>query len=607
MKKLTIMLIIIIISLTANATTYHISTTGSNTTGNGSVSSPWKTLAHACSQVVTSGDVIHLNAGTFIETVQSLLAPGVSIVGEGNTSIILSHVYSGATIYLNSTNEGTYGNQSISYIRMDGDALSGEIAIRVYRRSNVEIHHCEFEDFKNYGVYFRGATAFPVIYATGNKFYDNIMINCASASSSISQGNLMIGGQEGMLVYNSSIIQEDRGLNLNGFAIKYTGDGYNKGLKIYNNIISVPPRGTAIWDFAIELFNSRGGIEIYNNTIQGTVDFAGNTGIGLNDDGGYGFAAKVYNNIIRQSSLRTNEESGIDIERSCTGGFYIYNNYLNNLTFPIRISMIGGDTHEDLYIYYNVINVVGTSGQSNVGHAISLGHSATNCTYDNLNVWNNVCYGSNVASPIYGIKVQLRGTASNVSIRNNIIQGFITNAITVLNSPINNLSIENNIFYNNSANIVYSNSVVTNQTEQNNLITNPLFVTPGTDFKLQSSSPAINAGLNVNLLTDFINHPINNLPDIGAYEYSVNSVEGQLEGNNTIRVYPNPVSDELSIEIADNNYFVGFELLNSIGRVVYIGNLKGKTTIQTSGFSPGLYSLKIKNGNSFLFRKIIIL
>ena len=442
MKKLTILLIIIIISFTANATTYYIATTGNNTTGNGSTSSPWKTLAHACSQVVSSGDVIHVKAGTFIETVQSVLSPGVSIVGEGNTSIILSHVYSGATISLESTNEGTNGNQSISYIRMDGDALSGEIPVRVYRRSNVEIHHCEFEDFKSYGVYFRGATSLPVIYATGNEFYDNKITNCASASGSISQGNLMIGGQEGMLVYNNSIIQEDRGLNLNGFGIKYTGNGYCKGLKIYNNIISVPPRGTAIWDFAIELFNSKGGIEIYNNTIQGTVDFAGNTGIGLNDEGGYGFAAKVYNNIIRQSGLRTNEESGIDIERSCTGGFYIYNNYLNNLTFPIRISMIGGDTHKDLYIYYNIINVVGTSGQSNVGHAISLGHSATGCTYDNLNVWNNVCYGSNEASPIYGIKVQLRGTASNVSIRNNIFQGFKTNAITVLNSPINNFSIE---------------------------------------------------------------------------------------------------------------------------------------------------------------------
>jgi len=40
-----------------------------------------------------------------------------------------------------------------------------------------------------------------------------------------------------------------------------------------------------------------------------------------------------------------------------------------------------------------------------------------------------------------------------------------------------------------------------------------------TDFMLQPSSPAINAGVNVGLTTDYAGNPIVGLPDIGAYEY----------------------------------------------------------------------------------------
>ena len=47
----------------------------------------------------------------------------------------------------------------------------------------------------------------------------------------------------------------------------------------------------------------------------------------------------------------------------------------------------------------------------------------------------------------------------------------------------------------------------------------PVFVTPGTDFRLQVTSPAINAGVDVGLTEDYAGNPIVGLPDIGAYEY----------------------------------------------------------------------------------------
>ena len=183
---------------------YWVAETGSNISGDGSYANPWATLAYACSQAVVPGDVIHIKAGTITETIQSVLAVGVSIIGAGNTSIIHSHISTVAayTILLSSV-EGTNGNQSISYIRMDGDALIGWSPLGITGRSNVSVHHCEFEDFFSRGVCFAGRAAFaatePATYATGNLFYDNIVINCGdylgTGSGGAGYGNLNIGGQ----------------------------------------------------------------------------------------------------------------------------------------------------------------------------------------------------------------------------------------------------------------------------------------------------------------------------------------------------------------------------------------------------------------------------
>jgi len=85
-------------------------------------------------------------------------------------------------------------------------------------------------------------------------------------------------------------------------------------------------------------------------------------------------------------------------------------------------------------------------------------------------------------------------------------------------------------------------------------------------------------------------------------------VIGGIERNtsfNAINVYPNPVSDDLIIEIEGTNEKVAFEIINSSGLVVFKGSLINKTVVKTTDFAPGIYLLKLDNSKTFEFKKII--
>jgi uncharacterized repeat protein (TIGR02059 family) len=516
-------------SLTISGTTYYIDPSGNNS-NNGSSGSPWKTLAYACSKVSVSGDIIHVNAGTYYETVQSLLAAGVSIEGAGNTSIIHSELTGSYmhTILLMSSAEGTDGKQSISYIRMVSD-LDAWGAVRVEKRKNVNIHHCEFENFFTEGVMFCGVTYGtenePVTYATGNSFHDNKVTNCATYSGSgpygAGRGNLTIGGQKDMLIYNNTIVQKDRGAGLTGFCIKYIA-GYFKGVKIYNNTITKPAYDGVTWDFAIELWNCRGGIEIYNNNIQGSIDISGNTSI-TNDAGGYGFAVKIYNNTIGFPTMQSGEQLGIDIERGQTGGFYVYNNIFKNVEVPFIFWQGNTDLVKDIYIYYNVCNGIGRLGGSNGNGSYFGTIDGNNIAYDNLHFVNNVFYAGTSGNPGTGVRCAFPGSATNINVRNNIIQGFDQPVYVYSAGTMGSISIENNLYFGNSSNAVLWEKTPGSKIDQLNRIGNPNFVSAGSNFHLTgASTDAINYGKHITtptILADFDGVTIGTVPEIGAYEY----------------------------------------------------------------------------------------
>lgn len=542
MKQLVAILIWLICIPTVRATDYYIATSanGGNNSNNGSSGSPWLTLSYACGQVTAGAHTIHVGAGTFAESSQSLLAAGVSIVGQITsplTSIIVSGVNNNSVIKLSSASEGTDGNQSISYLYIDGDSFTGHHAIDVMARKNVAIHHCYFKDFLSDGVLFygkvNGADGDPTTAATGNSFHDNTIFNCARyVVGDQGYGNLRIGGQTGIEIYNDTIIQPDRGTNLSGYCIKFCGSGYNNGVKIHDCYLWRSPLDASVWDFAIELFHSLGGIEIYDNHIHGTVDFSSNSEAGtvsITDTKGYGFALSIHDNLIHQDTLRTWEETGIDLERSFNGGVYIFRNKFENLQFGLRTSAAWNtevdDVQHDLVIFYNIFNNLGLSGVNEnwFATALMLGHSSTGTDYDLWDILNNTIYANTGSLPPNGIRLQLRGTATNITLRNNIIRGFHDEGILLYQSVIDGLTVQNNDLYDNGTDdAVNSSSTLTNYTKAGNITDDPLF-TSLSDFHLQSTSTMIGAGINVgNVISDIVDYDqvsVGNPPDIGAYEY----------------------------------------------------------------------------------------
>jgi hypothetical protein len=70
-------------------------------------------------------------------------------------------------------------------------------------------------------------------------------------------------------------------------------------------------------------------------------------------------------------------------------------------------------------------------------------------------------------------------------------------------------------------------------------------------------------------------------------------------------VYPNPVSNELVIEMHGNNKTVNFEIFNSMGQIVKTGSLVERTIVQVDAFLPGFYYIKLNNGKTLEYKKIV--
>jgi len=552
MRKILI-IILLACSLVAEADKWYIATAangGSDTDGDGSAAHPWLTLKHACDTVTGAsfvGDTIVVGVGTFTEPAQITLGVGVSIYGAGATSIISSTFVGGlteGTIQLSSSTEGTAGNQSISYIKMEGN-VTGLVGIVVYRRSNVKIHHVTIQNFVQEGIKFHGGSGYsdePTTYATSNEVY-----NCNFYTTDDGHGAIHLNGQDGIKIYDNTFtsVQRELGHDLGHIDIV---EGFVKNIEIYNNTFTLPELlydtdGTSLLNnFHIEIWDGMGGNKIYDNTFIGGhfgIDVAGH----FNVKGASAFSWDIYDNVFQWAAnrnyLSVGDFGSISIE-GATAYLYIHNNHFKNVPVAINSSIIQTDLiQEYIYVYYNIFDNIGfaSSGYQYMMR-INQGHATAVTRY--VYIYNNVMYGTTYQRA--GVVMESTGAMSYVEIRNNIILNTTGNGGTTYGAitywddagTIDHIAITNNNLYNNVDTVYYRNSKsVTNETYLGNITTDPLFISTS-DFHLQSTSPCRDAGIDVSAITgglDFHGASLYGAAyDIGAFEYG--AIGGERFGKN---------------------------------------------------------------------------
>jgi hypothetical protein len=86
--------------------------------------------------------------------------------------------------------------------------------------------------------------------------------------------------------------------------------------------------------------------------------------------------------------------------------------------------------------------------------------------------------------------------------------------------------------------------------------------------------------------------------------FTITGVE-TIKCKGLVEVYPNPVSQNLTVVSVENGTSVDYEFTDLSGRVITKGNFIGKTVIETGSFNPGVYLLKIDNKKTSEIVKII--
>jgi hypothetical protein len=535
MKKLLI-LPLLLLTLTTFADRVYVATTGNDGTGDGSISNPYLTIATGITNA-SSGDTVYVVAGTYNVTAQMAVGTGISIVGEGATSIIASSSAINAIFLLESASEGTNGNQSISHLRLTGgDAVN--YGVQIVARSNVLIHDCEFDGFEYFAIQNRGGTSGgtgrPVTWATGNRIYNNTVTDCGydtldGSTWLVYGGGVEITGQDGVLVYDNDI---DNAVGF-GWGIRCLNDsGFLKGAKIYNNDINVgfiDVAGQTSYAFCIEIWTGKGGIEVYDNTCNGGIDFSG---YGFDDTGGYGFALKVYGNKCIFPVKPTNtEESGLIFESGSAGGVYFQRNYIKNFSKGIVLSMRQNSLVQGidgLYVDYNIFTEIGSVSASMTGTTAEFNCvPSTGWTYPTVNDFrfaNNTLHRGGTPVQTYGINMYANASGAGATWTNVVVANNITyNVYTPCkweDQTVNGATLVDNISYNATNNNRFVDCTTSDLSVEAFSTANPLFKSNET-FRLRPTSPAIDAGTDMGLTTDYWGHrvPQNGTPDIGACEY----------------------------------------------------------------------------------------
>jgi hypothetical protein len=317
---------------------------------------------------------------------------------------------------------------------------------------------------------------------------------------------------------------------------------------------------------------------------------------------------------------------------AATGGIYIgsgtgnnvknikiRNNWIYNWDRSIAIAI--GSIDGDLTFHNNVIY---SNGRPFVGEGGTISN--------NITINNNTFLSISAAPKPYVIDFVANGAVTiaigaSLTIKNNIV-GFASNSsegmyIYAPNAINGTMTINNNIYWNS----LYDNPFNIEASYHNwadwNALgydvhsiynTDPLFrngsgsYSDALDFVLEMGSPAINAGADVGLQSDFFGNPISGLPDIGAIETPAipTGYDDQI-----VKISPNPAHTFFNIRIDETTHVFDYlKIIDYLGKMVF--QIKVNPNVRDIQIPikllQGMYIVQMGSGNSVLLtQKLVII
>ena len=530
----------------------YVAPSGLDTAGDGSMENPYRSLAYAVS-IASSGQTVGLFDGAYPE-VSIAIPPGVSITS-------LSQDASKVTIYpkvalppgepllkIESHELSAPGNQSISYITLDGTLGSGNAArgIMIKNRNDVHIHHCTIKNFTG-NKYCGGVFVFSTKITTPEA--PNVTIFWPHDPGSLGDDSSIDAGLqkpwptnpvERFELDHCNIINcgndaipepENRGYgcitlfivkdskihhnlldnsSINDRCIKGGGGcaAFLWNVDVYENTMRMK-QGQAYESYIVETWLHRGGCEFYNNNANGCFSIV------------YGKQTEIRNNILMPylpEPISGGGNLGIEFTHQSFG--IVSSNYIDVYS-PGSCIGVGASSPTFWHIVKDTLVATNICvGPAGFGITMKC-DGGEKSLVDGWKFYNNTII-SKGKMRWDGIRFNVnKGQFINVEVVNNIVIGagrFGGSTIVQDGANYSSKRISNNLFYANQY-----NSWEGDYLAQNIIVQDPKFVggTGADAYKLRSDSPAIGAGVPVPLTYDFAGNPFSiSHPSIGAYEYN---------------------------------------------------------------------------------------
>lgn len=84
-----------------------------------------------------------------------------------------------------------------------------------------------------------------------------------------------------------------------------------------------------------------------------------------------------------------------------------------------------------------------------------------------------------------------------------------------------------------------------------------------------------------------------------------NEAVGDVTQDDIIRIYPNPVKDEMTIEVEGITGMLEFQIIDQLGEILHAGSFIKKTVMKMNEYPSGVYWCKVSKGGDVVLRKFV--